>query len=169
LLFWCKNKTGKFLIIFLAISPVAMGILLRLWFGQSVMLLILAYVFMLLPINYYLFASWWQAKPKNFLETLQTLGANKIQIIKESLCYLSPALKKIMALNIVFILGDLALASLLLPYGKNTAMSLSYNLLGSYRFTLASAGLSLTLLTILLLIAIIYFYDIKDRKFKRGN
>lgn len=169
LLLWRRNISGRFLILILALSPVMLGIILRLWFGQSIIILIIAACVMLLPINYYLLSSWWHSKPKNFHETLLILGTDSGQRIKASLKYLLPAINKMLALEIVFLLGDFALASLLMPYPKTTAMTLSYSLLGSYRFSLASAGFSLILFLIFLLIGMIYFYDFTNKKFKHRN
>lgn len=161
LILFKRPKFGRYFLFWLAVSPIMVGILLLLIFGKSLFIMPLAYVFLLLPLAYYLLASAWEARPSFFNDVLKILGANPWQRIKTSLHYLLPALIKVMALGYALVLGDIAIASLLAPYREPTAMSLSYGLLGAYGFTLASAMMSIVLLSIFVIIVFIYLLTYK--------
>ncbi|MFA6027359.1 MAG: ABC transporter permease subunit [Patescibacteria group bacterium] len=163
ILYKIKNA-GKWLVLFLAISPAVVGIALLLIFGKSLLVLVAAYTVLMLPLSYFLLSSLWQSRPKYFLETLAILGANKTQKAMVIAGYLRPAILKVIALSFAFTLGDVALSSLLTPFLQPTAMSYSYQLLGSYRFGLASSALCVILLNIILMIIIIYNYDFRSKR-----
>lgn len=160
-----RRRQASGLIVMLAVSPVMLGVgLLFLW-GNSYAAMVLAYAIMLLPLTYYLLLSLWNARPLFFTESLKIMGAKPSQQIWQYIVLLKPGIKNAIALGAVLVLGDIAIASLLAPFLKPTAMSLSYQLLGSYRFSLASAGMSLVLLIIFILILFIYGFNFE--KYKR--
>lgn len=149
-----KKNMGKFFIFFLTLSPVTTGLIFLLLFGKSYLAILLAYLILILPLAYYLIQAAWEARPKFFTETVCVLGASPWQQAQAQIKYLLPTIIKAAALSSALILGDIAIISLLGPYLQPTAMSLSYSLMGSYRFTLATTGLALLLLIIFLIIII---------------
>jgi len=149
-----KQNIGKFFIVLLTLSPVTGGLIFLILFGKSFMAILLAYLILILPLSYYLIHAAWEARPKFFIETVYLLGATPWQHTQAQIKYLLPTIFKAAALSSALILGDIATISLLGPYLQPTAMSLSYSLMGSYRFTLATSSLALLLLTIFLIIII---------------
>ncbi|MBU1963471.1 hypothetical protein KKA57_02975, partial [Patescibacteria group bacterium] len=156
LLFILRKKPSGWLIVLLAVSPVMLGVGFLFWWGKSYAAMALAYIIMLVPLIYYFLMTLWNARPAFFMESIKIMGANPKQQILAVVKFLKPAIKRALALGIVLVMGDIAVASMLAPFLKPTAMSLSYQLLGSYRFTTASAGMSLVLIIIFLMIIFIY-------------
>lgn len=163
-----NNNTRQQLIFLLTLSPVTLGLLFLLILGKSYLAMLLAYLILILPLSYYLIHTAWEARPKFFLETINILGASHWQTIKAQLRYLTPTILKAAALSSALILGDITIANLLTPYLKPTAMSLSYSLMGNYRFTLATTSLAFILLFIFIIIILLLFiakhYDPTSKK-----
>jgi thiamine transport system permease protein len=144
-----KRKYVYWPIVILAISPVLYGLASRLIYGQSFWAMFLVYTILIFPVTYFLLNSLWEARPKLFTETLRILGSNKWQVLWAKFVYLKSGISKSIALALAYVLGDIAVANLLSPHLKPTAMSLSYNLIGSYRFGASATGMSLVLMTIM--------------------
>ena len=161
LLFLLRKKPSSWLIVLLAVSPVMLGVGFLFWWGKSYTAMALAYIIMLVPLVYYFLMTLWNARPAFFMESIKIMGANPKQQILASMNFLMPAIKRALALGIVLVMGDIAVASMLAPFLKPTAMSLSYQLLGSYRFSMASAGMSIVLIIILVMILLIYGFRSK--------
>ena len=164
-----KKDLGKWSLLFLAISPIALSACLLYFLDKSVVGMLIAYIFLSFPVNYFLVSSFWKSRPSFFLETTKLLGADLLNRIKIIISYLLPTILKALAISIVFVMGDIAIVSVLAPYKFTTAMSLSYSFLGAYRFSLASAGLSAILLAIfsliLLIFMIIYLYENRRKQY----
>ncbi|MBU0670797.1 ABC transporter permease subunit, partial [Patescibacteria group bacterium] len=126
-----KKDLGKWSLVFLAISPIALGAGLLYLFGDSVLGMLLAYIFLSFPINYFLVSSFWKSRPAFFIESIKLLGADWKDEIKIISSYLSTTILKALAISIVFVMGDIAIVSVLAPYKFKTAMSLSYSYLGA--------------------------------------
>lgn len=151
-----KKHQPKILLI-LAISPVTLSLAWRLLYGQSLFFMVTAYITLLLPLATYVVHNSWQARPVHFNETLSILGANKFQQLKSKARLLFPAIAQIIALGFAFVFGDIAVSGILTPYQHPTVMSLSYDLMGSYRFNIAATSMSLILGSILILVFLTFF------------
>ena len=161
LLFVLRKKQSGWLIVLLAISPVMLGVgFLFLW-GKSYIAMGIAYIIILIPLIYYFLITLWNARPTNFTESIKIMGAAPKQQIMAYLTFLTPAIKRALALGMVLVMGDIAIASMLAPFLKPTGMSLSYQLLGTYRFSMASAGMSIVLIIIFIMILLIYGFRSK--------
>lgn len=151
------------MLLILAVSPITLGFAWRLLFGQSVWLLPIIYSALLLPVAVYLIRSSWSARPPDFLNTIKLLGASSLQQLRAGTRWLLPALLQLLALTGAFVLGDIAVSGIVAPYRQPTAMSLSYELLGTYRFGVAAAGMSIVMVTILAIIILVFliskYYD----------
>lgn len=150
-----KPWLNKLCIVFLAISPVTLSLILLLLVGKSLLVLVVVYTLSLLPIVSYLLLTSWQARPKFFDNTLKMLGANTIQHWRLNFSWLRPSLIQAASLSIAFVLGDITLANLLAPYNTPLAMSLSAGYINSYHFNLAAAGMVVVLFTIIIVILLI--------------
>lgn len=157
ILFHRSSGLGKWLVFLLGMSPVTLGLVFLLLFGKSLALTVVTYTILFLPLNFYILSSLWNARPVSFLETLRLLGASRMQSLIASTRYLLPAIGKGAALSLALAMGDVAVSSLLTPFGEHTAMSLSYSLLGSYGFRIAAAGMSVVLISIVMIISSIHF------------
>ncbi len=163
-----KTKQRRWPLVIIAVSPIMLGLAWLLIFTKSLFLMILAYNILLLPLSYYLITSVWLNRPTHFIDTLKILGANQKQLYCAAFRYLWPTICKITALNFVFILGDISVSSILAPRLKPTAMNLSYNLIGSYKFNAAATGMSVILISIIIITSLIYLlksYGFKNTKF----
>ncbi len=149
-----KPTGSQLSLLLLALSPVTVGIFLRLWWTPSLFLLTIAYCLLLLPFCWYALAMNWQAKPPRFLETVALLGANHRQRLLASARLLLPTLFQLVPLGFAFVLGDLAATSVLAPYRQPTVMNYSYGLIGAYRFPLAATALSTVLIVIIFILVI---------------
>lgn len=152
LMTWLSARATRLPFLILVVSPITLGLLLRLALGQHVLSLLLAYCIMLIPVMYYLLKTQWQTRPLYLIDTLRVLGANARQRLRATLRWMAPALGRGLAFGYAFVLGDIAMAAVLAPVRYPTAMQYSYGLVSGYRFATAAAGMSLVLITIGLLV-----------------
>lgn len=151
-----EARVTKPLLLLLAISPVTVSVVLRLSVGQSQLALILVMAVTVLPVITLLLAHHWAARPRHLLDTARLLGAGGLARRRLILGFQGPAIAQGIILVAAFVLSDIAIASVLAPHGEPTLMKLSYQLLGSYHFHVAAAGMSLSLLTIALVAFVVY-------------
>ncbi len=140
----------------LALSPVTLGLAWRLWLDQSLPITVIAYCALIMPIAITLIATQWNAQPKHILETLTVLGANRWQQYKTSLTLLRSSIIQATALIWIFVLGDIAIASILTPSQQPLAMQFSYRLMSNYRLSLAATGMTTLLLIMTLGVSILF-------------
>lgn len=155
-LVFLQSRWQKTLLLILAVSPITLGLAWRLLFGQQLWILPLAYATLLLPFAVYSLRTLWAARPPDFINTITILGGTTIHQLKATLRWLLPACIQLTALVVVFVFGDIAVASILAPYNEPTAMLVAYNLVGSYRFSIAAAGMSAVILSIALYLSGIF-------------
>lgn len=141
-------------LLLLALSPVTVGVMFKLVGSPSLLQLGLAYALLLLPVMILWLRALWLARPPQFNEALQLLGATTQQRWVANNRWLLPAILQSITFGIIMIIGDITLSLLLAPYDAPTMMSFSYRLLGSYRFPLAAAGMTSTLIVIMMVIGL---------------
>lgn len=151
-----KSWTATF-IFFLALSPIALGYAWLLVLGKSPLAMLAAYSTITLPLAYFLARNAWRARPRSFDDMLRILGAYGVNHLYARLRYILPTLRLVAALTMTLVLGDIAVSSLLSSHAYPTAMALSYSLIGSYRFHVAAAGMSIVLATIGIMIALTHY------------
>lgn len=142
-------------ILLLACSPITLSVFSRQLFGQSMVVLGVSLCLGLLPIAVMLLRAQWLNRPPQFVETLHILGARQIHVLKHVAGWLLPTCLQFITLGSVFVLGDLAYASVLAPYQQPTAMVYSYQLFGSYQFGVGTAGMALVLCYIIACLGLI--------------
>ena len=76
-----RKSLSRYAFALIAISPVTLGLVIRITLGQSLFGLLLAYMFMLLPFILYIVHTRWQTRPSWFLETHKLLGAAPLQLL----------------------------------------------------------------------------------------
>lgn len=151
-----EGRVTKPLLLLLAISPVTVSVMLRLSVGASQAALIVIMALCVLPVITLVLANHWSARPRHLLDTARLLGASPQALRRLTLGFQRPAIAQGVILVAAFVLSDIAIASVLAPHGEPTLMKLSYQLLGSYHFHVAAAGMSLSLFTISLVALVIY-------------
>lgn len=149
------KKISKSVILLLAFSPITLSVFSRQLFGQSMLVLGVSLCLGLLPIAVMLLHTQWLNRPPQFVETLHILGARRMHVLKHSARWLLPTCLQFIALGSVFVLGDLAYASVLAPYRQPTAMVYSYQLFGSYQFGVGTAGMALVLYCVIACVGLI--------------
>lgn len=150
-------RLTKLAALFLAISPVTLGLAVLLTLGKSLVTLIIAYTISLMPLIGYLLSNQWQTRPHLFTATLQLLGANCWQRYRLNCSWLRSSLIQAAGLSMTFVLGDITLAGLLAPYRQPLAMSVAAGYISSYHFNLATAGMVVVLGTIALVIMVLHY------------
>lgn len=151
-----ESRWQKGVLYILAISPVTLGFAWRLLFGQIFWLLPIAYGTLLLPLAMYSLRTIWASRPADFMGTIAVLGGNQFHQLIASIRWLLPACVQVVALVMTFVFGDIAVASILAPSDQPTAMLVAYDLVGSYRFSTAAAGMTAVILSIAICLSSIY-------------
>lgn len=151
-----ESRWQKGVLYILAISPITLGFAWRLLFGQVFWLLPIAYATLLLPLTVYSLRTVWTSRPADFIGTIAVLGGTRLDQLVSSIRWLLPACVQLMALVMTFVFGDIAVASILAPYDHPTAMLIAYDLVGSYRFSTAAAGMTAIMISITLCLSCIY-------------
>lgn len=156
-----SEKVAKLIFLMLAVSPTVISAALLVIIGKSWPAAFFAYLVVLLPTSYYLLWSHFASAPSGFLATMRVLGAGKVQQQVQSLKFMRPALVRCSALTFVFVMGDLAISSLLMPSSSPTAMFLAFRMIGAYRFIQSASAMSIILIFIAVGVLLIFSFDRK--------
>ncbi len=152
------RRARNWTLLLLTLSPVTVAALWLTYFGQGLSSLAAALCISLLPLGSYLVHSGYSQLPPALLETAKILGANRWQQLHLEWRWLWPAMRQLLSIGVVLVLGDIALASLLTPNAQPTAMQVTYSLFGSYRYQVGGLAL-ITLLIVLFLLQLIIHYS----------
>ncbi len=155
--------SARWFMMLLAISPVALAGIWLVVLGQGLLSLGLAYVLGLLPLTYYFIQERRNRYGTQYRNAAQTLGANWWQQQLLMWRWLQPARATIIALTIIFIIGDITFSSQLSPIAYPTPMQVAFNLLSSYRWQ--AGQLIISMILIITISAQISIYA-RNSKFK---
>ena len=151
---------SKVILLLVCVSPVSLSVLVSIWFEKSVIWQTALLALVNLPIATLLVAERWAARPYHYDDLLKLLEASRWQQLRLNVGWLAPNLLLVTGFTITYVLGDIAVASMLAPSNLPSAMQIAMQLLGSYRFHYASSAL----FYIVILSGIVYYLAYAYRK-----